>query len=694
MHHISRNAPCTCGSGKRYKHCHGATSLRSPPAGHISSIADDKFTHALNLHKAGKLVEAELIYTKLLEAQPANPQVLLYLGVINYQRKDFEDAEKYIRSALRIDSAIPMGYHNLALVLRGQRKLLEALACCDKAIEQDPCNAASHSNRGMVLAELYRLEESLVSCDEAIRLKPDFVEAHLNRGKTLSLLKRHEESLANYDKVIALKPDCAEAYSNRGTSLVELNRDEEAISSFQQALALVPAMPNIIGMWVFAKMRCCIWNTFDDDCTKLLNAIAMNEKAPDPFVILALPSTPAQQQHCARMAIPAGSHRLWDGEVYKHERIRIGYLSADFRNHPMAQLLAELIERHDRSKFELIGISFGPNTRDSWRLRLEQAFDRFYDVHNQSNAQIAALVREQEIDIAIDLMGHTRDARGGVFALRPAPIQVNYMGYPGTTGAEYIDYIIADKILIPPEHQQYYDEKVVYLPHTYQANDSTKRISDRRFSRAELGLPEHAFVFCCFNNTFKITPDLFDIWMRLLHSVDRSVLWLYGSNPSAMRNLKIEANKRGVAPERLVFAPRMELDEHLARHRQADLFLDTFYYNAHTTASDALWAGLPVLTCEGGAFAGRVASSLLNAVWLPELITRNHAEYESMALQLATCPGRLDAIRNKLAMNKTSLPLFDTALFTKHIETAYQLMFMRHKNGMPPDHITVPPNTP
>jgi predicted O-linked N-acetylglucosamine transferase (SPINDLY family) len=351
--------------------------------------------------------------------------------------------------------------------------------------------------------------------------------------------------------------------------------------------------------------------------------------------------------------------------------------------------MAELFERHDRSRFEIIGFSFGPPANDIWRQRLKKAFDRFFDVRTRTDKEIAALAREWEIDIAVDLKGHTQDARIGMFALRPAPVQVNYLGYPGTLGADYMDYLIADSMLIPQEHQPYYNEKIVYLPHTYQTNNSTKVISDRPFSRAELGLPDDAFVFCCFNNSFKITPDLFDIWMRLLQAVPGSMFWLLEGNTGVGRNLRLEAGKRGVSADRLVFAPPMELADHLARLRQADLFLDTFYCNAHTTASDALWAGLPVLTSLGNTFAGRVAASLLKAIGLPELITPSHAEYEALALELATQPGRLACLRRKLALNKTTHPLFDTARFTRHLEAAYLRMHERSRAGLPPDHIVV-----
>jgi predicted O-linked N-acetylglucosamine transferase (SPINDLY family) len=371
------------------------------------------------------------------------------------------------------------------------------------------------------------------------------------------------------------------------------------------------------------------------------------------------------------------------------QKIRIGYYSSDFHNHATAHLMAELLASHDRQKFEVWGFSFGPDRRDAMRQRLAQTFDRFIDVHTHSDHEVAQLSRAMGVDIAVDLKGLTGDARTGIFAHRCAPLQVNFLGYPGTMALPCIDYIVADKVLIPPESQKHYSEKVVYLPHSYQVNDSQRKIADQRFTRAELGLPEQGFVFCCFNNNYKIQPQTFDIWMRLLHAVPGSVLWLFEDNPTAAKNLRLEADHRGVDPARLVFAQRMQLPEHLARHRLADVFLDTLPYNAHTTASDALWAGLPVLTLIGQSFAARVAASLLQAMDLPELITHSEAEYESKALALARQPEQLQALKSKIERQRKTSPLFKGQLFAKHLEAAYEAMLERHRAGLAPDHIFV-----
>jgi len=364
-------------------------------------------------------------------------------------------------------------------------------------------------------------------------------------------------------------------------------------------------------------------------------------------------------------------------------KIKLGYYSADLHNHATAYLMAELFERHDKSKFELFAFSFGPDTQDEMRARLVLAFDNFIDVRLQSDKDVAQLSRELGIDIAIDLKGYTTGARPRIFSYRVAPIQASYLGYPGTLGASYIDYLIADPILIPAESQAYYSEKIAYLPNSYQVNDRKRAISSRRFTKQELGLPEEGFVFCCFNNNFKITPDMLDTWVRILNAVEGSVLWLFEDNAAAGRNLREQAALRGLDASRLVFAPRMNLPDHLARHEAADLFLDTLPCNAHTTASDALWAGLPVLTCTGQAFASRVAASLLHAIELPELVTTNIKEYEDLAVELAHNPTKLQQLKDKLAANRLTTPLFDTELFASNLENCYSSMLERYHSDSP-----------
>lgn len=552
-------------------------------------------------------------YERAIALRPDYVQAHFNRANVLKELKHYTEAVASYDHAIALKPDFVEAYYNRGAALSSLMRLDAALADCERAIALKPDFAEAHYNRGNALHELGRLDEALASYDRAVALRPDLANAHCNRGNALRDLKRMEEALASYDQAIACKPDHADVWNNRGNVLLALNRHEEAVSAYERALALRPDLPYAPGSWLHAKMHCCNWDGLDAAFARIRDAVERGEKASMPFFFLAIPSSPALQQRCAltyvRDKFPASSAPLWSGERYTHDRIRLGYFSADFYNHATAHLIAELFERHDHARFELVGFSFGPALSDSWRIRIEQAFDQFFDVGGQTDVEIAALTRKLEIDIAVDLKGHTLGARTGVFALRPAPIQVNYLGYPGTMGSAYIDYLIGDSTVIPEEDIHHYDEKIVNLPYSYQVNSSTKRISDRTFTRAELGLPDEAFVFCCFNNSYKVTPDGFDIWMRLLKQIDGSVLWLLEGNTAATCNLRAEAERRGISSERLVFAPRMALADHLARHRQADVFLDTFHYNAHTTTSDALWAGLPVVTCLGASFAGRVAQS-------------------------------------------------------------------------------------
>ena len=381
---------------------------------------------------------------------------------------------------------------------------------------------------------------------------------------------------------------------------------------------------------------------------------------------------------------------MWRGDIYAHDRIRVAYVSPDLREHAVAYLMAGFFEHHDRSRFETTAISWGPEQDTEFSRRLKTSFERFIDASSLSDQDIADLIRKLEIDIVVDLHGFAGVGRLATFARRPAPVQVNYLGYAGTMGADYYDYILADATIIPQQHFAFYSENVAWLPDSFMASNSLRRIAEHTPPRGELGLPETGFVFCCFNQSFKINPETFEVWMRLLHAVDGSVLWLKDNDPASTQNLRREAEQRGIAPERLVFAPSVpDVADHLARHRQADLFLDTLHYNAHTTASNSLWAGVPLITCLGSTFASRVAASLVRAAGLPELVTKSLADYEALALTIARDPSLLASLKAKLARNRNTFPLFDTALFTRNVEAAYTEMWRRTQRGEPPTHIAV-----
>jgi predicted O-linked N-acetylglucosamine transferase (SPINDLY family) len=573
-------------------------------------------------------------------------------------------------------------------------RTLEALSDIDRALTLAPAHEAALVQRGLLLNELGRHREALAAFDRALACKPDSLAARINRGNALLALGRHEDAIADYTAALAQKPETAQALVNRATASFELKRYEDAVRDCAAARMRDPAIPYIRGTLLFYRLHCCDWQGFASEKAAIARALEAGERAIEPFANVVLTEREESQLLSARLKAQAGPsppQPLWRGERYTHPKIRILYLSADFHAHATAHLMAGVFERHDRVRFETAAMSYGPDDGSPMRARLTRAFDRFLDGRNRGDADVAAQLRRMEIDIAVDLKGYTRASRPGVLAARPAPIQAQYLGYPGTMGTSAIDYILADAIVIPEAHFPNYTETVIHLPDSYQCNDSTRDEGRRLFTRAEAGLPETGFVFACFNNAYKIAPDMFGAWMRILGAVAGSVLWLLEDSAAAVRHLRQEAEARGIAARRLVFAPRMGPADHLARHRLADLFLDTLPYGAHTTASDALWAGLPVLTVLGTSFAGRVASSLLCAAGLPDLIAPSLDAYEALAGALARDRPRLEALRARLAQNRADCALFDTQRFTRHLERAYETIWERRQRGEAPQHFAVEP---
>jgi len=668
--------------------------LKRVPSG---SIDGDQLRLYINqgieFHKQGLLNDALNIYRKILSIDNQNPDALHLLGVIDYQTGNHAEAVQKISQAISIDPNVALYHSNLGNALQELKQFEASLACYENAIKLKPDCLEAFSNRGVAYQELNQWGAAVASFDKAIEIKPDYAEAYSNKGVSLQRLKKIEAALVCYNKAIELKPDFADAYSNKGSALKELKHWGESIASYDKALELKPNFPYLEGMRLHAKMKICDWSDFDSDVLNLRQKIQNNLKASVGFPVLSLPTSLDDQHKAARTWVvdkfPGNSSLGPISKSPRKSKIRIGYYSADFHNHATSYLMAELFERHDKRSFELIGFSFGPKIMDEMRSRVSKAFDQFIDVTEMSDKAVAKLSRELEIDIAVDLKGLTHDARLGIFSHRAAPIQASYLGYPGTTGANYIDYLIADKTLIPVESQKYYSEKIVYLPNSYQVNDRQRVISNLSFNKQDFGLPERGFVFCSFNNNFKITPIIFNIWIRILKSVEGSVLWLFEDNSTAANNLRQYAQSQGLHPSRLIFANHMALPQHLARHKLADLFLDTLPYNAHTTASDALWTGLPVVTCMGESFASRVAASLLYAMNLPELVTTALADYEAVAIDLAKNPNKLKAINDKLEANLLSAALFDSELFTKHLESAYLEIYEKYLEDFPAEHLFI-----
>jgi protein O-GlcNAc transferase len=643
------------------------------------------------LQERGNLDAAIEAYRRALALRPDMPQAYTNLGVALQHQGKLDDAIGVFRQAIAGNPNHADAYFNLGAVLRLQNHVDEAAAAYRRVVELEPSHAAARNNLALILSEAGELGAAEALQRQAVGLWPDYAEGHNNLGALLLDQSRPQEALDALRAAVKLKPDYPEACLNLGNALRELGSLAEAIDAYRHAIELRPSYAEALAQLVYHRARACDWTDAGAEAT-LLSAVRQNAARIPPFMLIPTAATAADQLHCARKWVEHFS--VPEQQVFQHHaaprsgRLRIGYLSSDFHDHATAYLIAELIERHDRDRFVIHGYSYGPDPGGALRARLVSAFDRFTDIDALAHRDAAARIRADDIDILVDLKGHTYRARPKILAFRPAPVQVNYLGFPGTMGAPFIDYIVADDFIVPQDRQTLYAEKLAYLPDCYQPNDTRREIVAAS-SRAECGLPAQGFVFCGFNNSFKITPAFFSIWMRLLQQVPDSVLWLLESNALVSRNLGAAAVAAGVDPGRLVFAPMLPHEQHLARHRHADLFLDTLPCNAHTTASDALWAGLPVLTCVGETFAGRVAGSIVGAAGLSELVTTSPRDYEALALALAREPARLADIRSRLGAGRSSLPLFDMAKRTRDLEALYARMAEIWRSGQPVAPITL-----
>jgi protein O-GlcNAc transferase len=688
--------------------------------------SDRLFAEAQALLRQGKFAETARLCHQILAHEPRHLGALNISAVAASQLGRVDEAERALRQAVAIDSGSELLHYNHGTILRQLGRLEEALASLDRAVAINPRAPDSWTNRGVVLRELGRPAEALESFARSLALRPHHPEtlfnkanalaemrqlieaiaayqqsltlradpaALVNLGNVLRELGRGADALAAYDRALSLNPSHADALQGRYQLLMHEGRYSEALTTAQRALAADPGASYMVGNLIHAKAQLCDWEGFADLEARVHRGLADGRRVCPPFALTAIDSTASEQLTAARIwaadRYPASRRPYRHGEAHDRPRLRVGYMSGDFRTHPVASLVVEMFEFHDRMRFEIVGIATTASDGSAMRRRLEAAFDDLIDACAVSDEEAARLIHEKAIDILVDLNAYSGDVRAGILARRPAPIQVNYLGFPGTLGAPYVDYILADRWVIPHEAQQFYSEKVVYLPDTYQPNDTRRVVPAQAPSRAELGLPENAFVFCCFNNIYKIVPAWFDLWMTILHRVEGSVLWLLGTREIAKSNLRQEAERRGIAGERIVFAERMPQPEHLARHRRADLFLDTLPYNAHTTTSDALWAGLPVLTCAGETFAARVAAGLLDAVGLADMIAPTPEAFVETAVRLAREPEALRAIRARLGVNRATHPLFDSPRFARQVESAYATMWARHRQGEPPEGFAV-----
>ncbi len=631
-------------------------------------------------------------YERAIELKPDYADAYSNRGISLQKLGKLDAAVDSYKSAIELCPDFAEAYSNLGNAMIELKQFEDAIASYELAIELKPDYYECYSNRGNALHKLKQFESAVASYDKAIELKPDYADAFSNRGISLQKLKKFEAAVTSYEKAIELKPDFADAYANLGNALQESKQLDAAVANYENAIKLNSNYEYLYGVRQHAKMYVCDWENFELTSLEVIRKIRNKEKASNPFSVLAFDSSlPDQLMVAEAWVTDKYPYNPSLGPIKKSSsqpKIRIGYYSADFHLHPVSILTVGMFEHHDKSNFELIAFSFGPDSHDDIRGRINRAFNKFIDVKGMSDKDVALLSRSLEVDIAVDLGGHTQDSRTGIFSYRAAPIQLSYIGYLGTMGASYFDYLIADQTLIPKKYQTFYSEKIVYLP-SYQVNDNKQEIASAGLTRRELNLPASGFVFCSFNSNYKITPSIFDGWMRILKAVQGSVLLIYTDLQSANKNLKREAEKRGVNSERLIFCEKLIRSQYMSRCRLADLFLDTFPYNAGATASDALWAGLPVLTCMGESFSSRYAASLLYSIEVPELVTETQAEYEALAIELATNAFKLKAIKEKLEQNRLTAPLYDTQRFTKNIEAAYKEMYERYQEDLPPHHIYI-----
>jgi protein O-GlcNAc transferase len=645
---------------------------------------------------SGDSAGAEVDFTRALELKPHYVQALLNRGTARARQgsERGHDALSDLQKAVSLGDSNPDAWHILGQVYLALGRGDEALSTWSTGLTRQPDHAAMRNERGSLFNALGQYPDAASDFERLISLRPRDAAAWQGHGTALARLNHNDQAILSFSEALRCKPNDILSLYNRAAALSVLKRYREASCDLEALIALDPEFPLARGLLLNVRLHLCDWKDLDRQREDVDACLRRGVRAIHPFTYVLISGSPAMELACARLqtagANPGARTPLYRDAQYVHEKIRIAYVSSDFCQHASSYLMAGVLEAHDRSQFDVLGISYGIDDRSPTRARIEQGCTRFFDVRERDDLSIATLMRDLEIDIAIDLKGHTGDARPGIFAHRPCPVQANYLGYPGSMGADYIDYLIADRTVIPPDHHQFYAEQIAYLPDTYQPNDSVRQIAPDRIARRDTNLPEGAFVFCCFNGSQKILPSTFDSWMRILSCSEGSVLWLLEDNPDATANLRREAQARGIAAERVIFARHERADRHLARLRLADLVLDTLPYGAHTTASDALWAGVPVLTCIGSSFAGRVAASLLQASGLPELITESALEYERMAQTLVASPARLSEIRERLARNRQSCALFDTVRITRNLEAVYLRMWELHQRGEAPTSFELP----
>ena len=656
-------------------------------------IPDDKINFIYSLYTNGKLNRAIDEIKLLNNDYPNVPLLFNILGACYQSLGQLAESIQMFSNATKIKPDYAEAHFNLGVVLKESGQIENAIKSYNNAISFFPKYFDAYNNLGNALKEIGRYEESIQCYIKAIEIRPNSPEVNFNVARVCQSNNLLADAVNYYQEAIALNPDFGQAHNNLGVTFRKLGQLQKALIHLERAEYLMPEIQFIKGPIIGIKKALGFWDDLSQEISKLCDEIRKNKNCISPFYLIGIVDDPALHRQNNEIYLnqkyPIIHYPQKISKISRGNKIRIGYFSADFRNHAMMHLMMEFFENHDKDSFELVAFSFGSNQQDKWRNRAEQAFDIFLDVSSKSDTEILSLSKEMNIEIAIDLMGFTNNCRPEVFIKRCAPIQISFLGFPGTTAIDNMDYIVADSIVIPKDGVQHFSEKVIYMPNCYQVNISNRSVSNITKSKSELGLPENAFIFCCFNNTYKITQKVFYSWMRILKEVDNSVLWLFEKDTNTITNLITEAKKKGISKNRLLFASQVDVEDHLNRIKYADLFLDTLPYNAHTTASDAIRMGVPVITKIGNSFAGRVAASLLSSINMPELITNTREDYELLAIDLASNPKKLKAVREKLKHNLITSTLFNAEVFTRDLELGYKESYERYHKDLGPDHIEV-----
>ena len=650
---------------------------------------EKKFNEAKKLHQAGKVNEAQKIYLELLKNSPSDHKINFLTGTSYLQLKNYEKAITYLDNSINISPEFPHSYNSKGIVFSEMKLFEEAIRNYDKAILLKPDFLEAHLNRGISLKNIQEYDDALKSFEKCIEIDSLNPKIYNNLGNLFLENLKYADAKNAYDKAIMFNEKYAEAYEGRGDALQEIAKIEKdpsklslSITNYEEAFSLKPDLDYVYGKIVSTKMYVNDWSKTKQYLSKIKEEVNNNKKTIIPFPLLSLIDDPKLHRKCSEIfATDYPLKNLINNEKIKNEKIKIGYFCADFNEHPVSMLIAKMLSLHDKSKFKVFCYSFGFEKKDELHKWIESKVDVYRDIRKLNNEDVAKLAKNDGINIAIDLQGYTSKHRVGIFSHRAAPVQINFLGYPGTMGSNYFDYIIADENLIPETSREFYSEKPIYMPNQYQVQNDELKVSEIIPSKKELGLPEKGFIFCGINNTYKISPAIFDVWMKILHKVENSVLWLLDNNEVSKNNLLREARARNINSDRLIFSKRTAHDRYLAQFNHADLYLDTFNYNAGATASSALWMGVPVLTMAGISYAARMASSLLKSIDLPELITTSIYDYEKLALELSTRPEKLDAIKEKLKKNRSEKPLFNTEMYTRHFEEGMSQVFNNFISG-------------